>query len=241
MGHSDIGTEHICLGLIGEADGVAARVLASCGLELDGARESIRRFDASRRPPRDPPAFTPGAKQVLERALREALARDSSTIGTEHLLLGLVTPTDDVVASLFAERGVTGDAVRLRVENVLSGRPPVADGVIERYFWHLSSREWAVLGTVLSAEVVRVGPLGDEVIGREPYLALLAEGVPERYGNDVHRIVYGPGGSSAFARVTEHLFYPGGALHLEETYAFEIDEPERITRVEVFWQSPGSN
>jgi ATP-dependent Clp protease ATP-binding subunit ClpC len=44
LGHHYIGTEHILLGLIREADGVAAQVLSGLGADLDGAREQVTRL-----------------------------------------------------------------------------------------------------------------------------------------------------------------------------------------------------
>ncbi|MDD5132386.1 MAG: ATP-dependent Clp protease ATP-binding subunit [bacterium] len=41
MGHSRIGTEHILLGLLREGEGIAAKVLASMGIQLDRVREEI--------------------------------------------------------------------------------------------------------------------------------------------------------------------------------------------------------
>jgi ATP-dependent Clp protease ATP-binding subunit ClpC len=41
LGHDYIGTEHILLGLLRQGDGVAARVLAGLGVNLDGAREQV--------------------------------------------------------------------------------------------------------------------------------------------------------------------------------------------------------
>ena len=44
LGHQYIGTEHILLGLIGQGDGVAARVLAEQGVTLDSARDQVTRL-----------------------------------------------------------------------------------------------------------------------------------------------------------------------------------------------------
>ena len=44
MGHNYIGTEHLLLGLLREADGVAAGVLDSFGITLERARAEITRF-----------------------------------------------------------------------------------------------------------------------------------------------------------------------------------------------------
>ena len=170
--------------------------------------------------------------------MREALARNSPDIHTEHLLLGVITPEEGLVASVLAEFGTSGEQIRQRAENVLAWRDPTGDEVIEPFFERLSARDWIALSKVLAPDVVRVGPFGDEVTGREPYLDLLARSVPEGYGNDVHRITYAAGRRSGFAWVTEHLAYPDRELHLEEAYAFELDPAGLICRVEVFWQTP---
>jgi len=118
------------------------------------------------------------------------------------------------------------------------------EGAVERYFVHLSARDWLALAGVLAVDVERVGPLSDRVTGREAYVDLLRRSVPEDYGNDVHRITYHPSRRTAFARVTEHLVYRDpeseseSGYHLEEAYAFELDAQRAISRVEVFWQTP---
>lgn len=111
-------------------------------------------------------------------------------------------------------------------------------GTVERFFVHLSARDWESLRRDLAPAVERVGPFGDRVTGRDVYLAMLEGAVPADYGNDVHLVTYAPGGRSAFARVTEHLGYPDQPLHLEEAYAFGLDDDALVCRIEVFWQTP---
>jgi ketosteroid isomerase-like protein len=113
--------------------------------------------------------------------------------------------------------------------------------MVERFFAHLTARDWAGLGALLAEDVERVGPFGDRAVGRDRYVDLLRGLVPSDYGNDVHRITYAADGRSAFARVTEHLVYPHGTFHLEEAYAFEIGESGSIDRLEVFWQTPDAD
>ncbi|MDW4917128.1 Clp protease N-terminal domain-containing protein [Streptomyces californicus] len=55
--------------------------------------------------------FTPGAKAVLENALRVALGRGDRFIGGEHLLLALAAKPG-VVADVLTEHGATYGAVR---------------------------------------------------------------------------------------------------------------------------------
>lgn len=110
--------------------------------------------------------------------------------------------------------------------------------IVERFFEHLSARDWAALREVLAPEVVRVGPLSDLITGRDDYVEFLSASVPSDYGNDVHLVTYAADGLTAFARVTEHLGYPNEALHLEEAYLFAVDRDGLVGRVEVFWQTP---
>ncbi|WP_030209811.1 Clp protease N-terminal domain-containing protein [Streptomyces sp. NRRL S-87] len=65
------------------------------------------------------PRFTPGAKKVLEQSLRIALGRRDRHIGTEHLLLALLTRPGST-AEVLADLGVT----YARVEAALA--PPRA-------------------------------------------------------------------------------------------------------------------
>jgi hypothetical protein len=253
LAHSYIGPEHILLGLVAEGGGVAARALAAAGIELEPAREAVRRITDSTGAGSGAPPFTPEAKKVLERSLRELLARGGANIDTEHLLFGLLGVENSVVVSTLATFGTDGDDVWRRVEEILAADDPgglpraagpsgtAIGGTIERFFGCLSARDWAGLGMLLSPQVERTGPLGDLVSGLANYLNLLRESVPESYGNDIHRITYALGGRSAFARVTEHLGYPDQELHLEEAYFFQIDERGLIARVEIFWQSPPSD
>jgi hypothetical protein len=249
LGHPDIGPEHLLLGLVGEGGGVAARALASAGLELEPAREAVRRLtNAAGTGTTSAPPFTRDAKKALEGSLRELLARGGANIGTQHLLFGVLAVENGLVVSTLATFGTDGDDVRRRVEEILAGAEPESagpsaaghGGTIERFFACLSARDWAGLGGMLSPEVERVGPLGDLVRGRASYLDLLRESVPEVYGNDVHRVTYALGGGSGFARVTEHLGYPDRPLHLEEAYLFQLEPGAMISRVEIFWQSPES-
>jgi ATP-dependent Clp protease ATP-binding subunit ClpA len=58
--------------------------------------------------------FDAESKAALEGALREALARHDRHIGTEHLLLGLVTTRPGTALALLGRLGVTQDVDALR-------------------------------------------------------------------------------------------------------------------------------
>jgi ATP-dependent Clp protease ATP-binding subunit ClpA len=91
-----------------DLDEVRRRVEDAFGPGALDARASCRRGPRGRHVP-----FTPGAKRVLELALRHALARGDHHIGTEHVLLGLLSrERDDGAMEILRRRGRTAEQVR---------------------------------------------------------------------------------------------------------------------------------
>ena len=127
-------TEHILLGLIGEGRGVAARVLSSFGVELEGTRQRVEATVGPRegQVPSGSPPFTPAAKKVMELSLREALGLGHNYIGTEHLLLGLGQEGQGVGARVLDDVGAGRDAVRATVLEVLASPAPATTPVHPR-------------------------------------------------------------------------------------------------------------
>jgi ATP-dependent Clp protease ATP-binding subunit ClpC len=120
--HNYIGTEHILLGLIREERGLAARVLSSLGVTLEGVRAQVGRIIGSGDDVTTGQIpFTPRTKKVLELSLREALALGHNYIGTEHVLLGLAAEGEGVACRILLDFGVSPDAVRDVVVRALSG------------------------------------------------------------------------------------------------------------------------
>ena len=121
LGHNFLGTEQILLGLIGEGNGVAAKVLHSLGVTLKEAREEIEKiigrgsgFVVVEIP------FTPRSKRVLELSLEESRTLGRDYIGTEHLLLGLIRDGEGVAARVLLNLGVDSKEVRAKVIQMLS-------------------------------------------------------------------------------------------------------------------------
>ncbi len=121
LGHNFVGTEQILLGLIGEGNGVAAKVLHSLGITLKEAREEIEKiigrgsgFVAVEIP------FTPRSKRVLELSLEESRSLGRDYVGTEHLLLGLIRDGEGVAAKVLLNMGVESTEVRVKVLQLLS-------------------------------------------------------------------------------------------------------------------------
>ena len=111
--HNFLGTEHLLLGLLADSDGVAATVLTAAGITRDGVRVAVERIvGCGQVAPSGHIPFTPRAKRVLELSLREALQLGHNYIGTEHILLGLLTEGEGVGVQVLTETGVDPDQLR---------------------------------------------------------------------------------------------------------------------------------
>ncbi len=123
LGHDYIGTEHLLLGLLREADGLGARTLRGLGVTEEAAREQVRALvgqgESGTTTGQIP--FTPRGKQVLELSLREALRLGHNHIGTEHVLLGLVRLDGGTASAVLHALGHDGETVRNEVMRQLVG------------------------------------------------------------------------------------------------------------------------
>ncbi len=128
--HNYIGTEHLLLALLGEGEGVAARVLTSLGVDLQKAREAVAFIIGyGHGSPEGSIPLTPRAQSVIKLALGEARRMDQYAIGTEHLLLGLTLEGEGIGVGVLESLGVSLEKVRRRTSEVLSpfGMPDVSD------------------------------------------------------------------------------------------------------------------
>jgi ATP-dependent Clp protease ATP-binding subunit ClpA len=122
-----------------------AEALRTIGIDVDEVRRRIEeafgpgalerrprrrrrtgRCDATPGPITGRIPFTPRAKKALELSLREAVALGHTSIGTEHLLLGLVREGEGLAAQILAARGASARTIRaaVREEMGLGGDSP---------------------------------------------------------------------------------------------------------------------
>ena len=126
LGQMYVGTEHLLLGLIKEGEGIAAQALAQLDVTYDETVEAVREVTerASEPVPGGHIPFTPRAKRVLEGAYRETMSRGATYISTEHLLLGIVREGNGVAMETLSRMGVSGDAVRNAVNELIQKNAP---------------------------------------------------------------------------------------------------------------------
>ncbi len=117
---SNIGTEHLLLGLMDEEGGVAGRVLRELGMTSDRVREVIQRVVTGEgRFNPDKIELAPATQQVLEYAVDEARRLGHHYIGTEHILLGLVR-VEGTAMEVLRRLGVTAEQIRRQTRRVLN-------------------------------------------------------------------------------------------------------------------------
>ncbi|MFI8714420.1 ATP-dependent Clp protease ATP-binding subunit [Brevibacillus brevis] len=129
LGHKDIGTEHVLLGLIREGEGIAAKALQSLGLGLDKIQsevESLIGRGTEQSGSNYTPNYTPRAKKVIELSMDEARKLGHTYVGTEHILLGLIREGEGIAARIMNNLGVSLNKARQQVLQLLGSSEMMA-------------------------------------------------------------------------------------------------------------------
>jgi ATP-dependent Clp protease ATP-binding subunit ClpC len=112
--------------------------------------------------------FTRRSRQIIVAAQGEADALGHGRVGTEHLLLGLLTAGDESVAPVLADAGVTYDAAREKVAALEFGqakrRMPFTRAA-KRSLEQAVRQAQALGDTYIGAEHVLLGLVADERAG----------------------------------------------------------------------------
>ncbi len=181
--HNYIGTEHILLGLVRETDGVAAKVLANLGVELNKVRSAVEFIigKGERTAPGEI-GLTPRAKKVIELAVDEARRLNHHYIGTEHLLIGLMREGEGVAAGVLESLGVNLDKVRGETSRILTQTVQQTQGGTGGPRSTTKTPTLDQLGIDLTA-AARVGKL-DPTVGREQEIQRVTQILSRRTKNN---------------------------------------------------------
>ncbi|MQC19500.1 MAG: ATP-dependent Clp protease ATP-binding subunit [Chloroflexi bacterium] len=211
--HNYIGTEHLLLGLVREGDGVAAKVLANLGVELNKVRSAVE-FIIGRgdRQSSGEIGLTPRAKKVIELAVDEARRLQHSYIGTEHLLLGLVREGEGIAAGVLESLGVNLERVRAETQRILAQSQPqggAAAGGTAAAAGQRAVRTPTLdqLGVDLTA-MARSGQL-DPIVGREREIERVVQILSRRTKNNPVLIGEPGVGKTAVAEGLAHRIVSG--------------------------------
>jgi ATP-dependent Clp protease ATP-binding subunit ClpC len=122
LGHRQVGSEHLLLGLLSLEGSVASQALTSVGVARDPARAAVADGASGEIDPSQI-AFTSDAKRVLERSLREAVRLGHNYVGSEHLLLGVLREEDAAGFRVLQEMEVDTEALRELTLELVATRP----------------------------------------------------------------------------------------------------------------------
>ncbi len=113
LGRNIVGTEMFLLGIIGEATGVGARVLAELEINIKDARNVVENLIGFGNEYYDKEiVFTERAKRVLETAWELAKKEHKQKIESSHMLLALTTEPESLAMKTLEQLGV--DAVEIK-------------------------------------------------------------------------------------------------------------------------------
>ncbi len=122
LGHTYIGTEHLLLGLFKEGTGVAATALLECGFDGEKFLNKIRdNIGVGSKTLLTPDDFTPRTKRVMQTAVLSSAKLGHNFVGTEHLLIAILSESDSYAVKFMEEISVQADVVKDMLRQSLGG------------------------------------------------------------------------------------------------------------------------
>ncbi|VAX26434.1 ATP-dependent Clp protease ATP-binding subunit ClpA [hydrothermal vent metagenome] len=125
LGHDYIGTEHILLGIIREAHGIAITILKNLNVDLlqlkKSIEDSVKASGGTLTIGNIP--LTKQAEKVLKITQIEAKIYKSNVIGTEHILLSLLRDEENIATQILHQFQVTYEAARSELNYIMSNQP----------------------------------------------------------------------------------------------------------------------
>ena len=180
LGHNNIGTEHILLGLVREGEGIAAKALYALGLGADKIQKEVENLIGRGQDTAQTIHYTPRAKKVIELSMDEARKLGHSYVGTEHVLLGLIREGEGVAARVLNNLGVSLNKARQQVLQLLGSNE--SGGHQGATATNASTPTLDSLARDLTA-IAREGSL-DPVIGRSKEIQRVIEVLSRRTKNN---------------------------------------------------------
>jgi ATP-dependent Clp protease ATP-binding subunit ClpC len=115
-----IGTDHLLAGIV-TGENVATEALGRAGADVDGMRARFSEFRGD--PGEEVYTFTPSAKRALQLAFTSARQMGSGQVGSEHLLLGLLSEGDGNAYRILQQHGgADGESLRREILRLMQQR-----------------------------------------------------------------------------------------------------------------------
>ena len=181
LGHDYVGTEHVLIGLIKVKNGVAAKALNELGLSAETIIEDVEEHIGRGNKKVSSVYMTPRVKHVLELAVEVANHMNHNYVGTEHILLGLLSDGGGVAVGLLRNHNIRASDIVEVIRDILgsSGR---TSHTSEDNKDSSSLGDLADFGTDLN-ESAKQGKI-DPVIGRDKEITRVIQILSRRTKNN---------------------------------------------------------
>ena len=119
LGHDYVGTEHVLIGLTKVKNGVAAKALEELGLVTEDIFEAVEEHVGRGNKKATSIYMTPRVKHVLELAIQVANHMNHNYVGTEHILLGLLSDGSGVAVAILRAMNIRSNDVVEAIRSIL--------------------------------------------------------------------------------------------------------------------------
>ena len=187
MRHNYVGTEHILYGLVKEGSGVAATALNECGVTEDALREKLESINGTMSLVElTPDDFTPRTKRVLRAAVIISSKTGYTYVGTEHLLLAILSESDSYAVAFLEELGVSVERLAQAVSKGMQGGADEGFGGFENESAPNGSQKGGSALDKFGRDLTQAAKNGeiDPVIGREKEIQRVVQILSRRTKNN---------------------------------------------------------
>lgn len=182
LGHDYVGTEHVLIGLTKVKNGVAAKALEELGLVTEDIFEAVEEHVGRGNKKATSIYMTPRVKHVLELAIQVANHMNHNYVGTEHILLGLLSDGSGVAVAILRAMNIRSNDVVGAIRSILGSNKGSNNGGQEGINSNNDLGELSDFATDLN-ESAKQGKI-DPVIGRDTEIQRVIQILSRRTKNN---------------------------------------------------------
>ena len=182
LGHDYVGTEHVLIGLTKVKNGVAAKALEELGLVTEDIFEAVEEHVGRGNKKATSIYMTPRVKHVLELAIQVANHMNHNYVGTEHILLGLLSDGSGVAVAILRAMNIRSNDVVEAIRSILGSNKGSNNGGQEGMNSNNDLGELSDFATDLN-ESAKQGKI-DPVIGRDTEIQRVIQILSRRTKNN---------------------------------------------------------